>query len=231
MGTVGQWVAAGATFLAVLVALFKNEFMGWWRRPKLELSAGLEPPHCHIMPIHYEVQRIAPTFIQSKCYYLRLWIENSGKTRAESVQVFAAKVLKKSADGEFREESNFIPVNLLWSHGQTVTGGREVYAEGISPKMGKHCDLGHIMNPDCRKDLGEDLPDLAATNTVFALALEVCPSTLSHLLAPGTYRLELRIAAANCSPVTKILELTFTGNWHHDPQKMFRDGVGLRIVA
>jgi hypothetical protein len=97
--------------------------------------------------------------------------------------------------------------------------------------MGKHCDLGHIMNPDCRKELGEDLPDLAATNTVFALALEVCPSTLSHLLAPGIYHLELRIAAANCSPVTKILELTFTGNWFDDPHKMFRDGVGLRIVA
>lgn len=230
MGTVGQWASAGATLMAVLVALFKNELVGWWRRPKLELSAGLVPPHCHIMPIHYQVQRVAPTFIQSKCCYLRLWIANTGKTRAEKVQVFASKVLKKDADGEFREESNFIPVNLLWSHRQTVVGGQEVYAEGISPKMGKHCDFGHIYDPICRKDFGEDLPELSPTSTIFALALEVCPSTLTHLLVPGTYRIELHIAATNSSPIIKMLEFTVTGNWFDDLQKMVRDGIGLRII-
>ena len=233
IGTVGQWVGAVATFAAVFVALFKDGFVRRWRSPKIELSAILELPHCQIMPVHYEIQRVAPTFVQTNCYYLRLWVENKGKTRAEKVQVFAAKLLRRAADGEFRNETNFLPMNLLWSHGQIVGGGREieVYAEGISPRMGKHCDIGHIMNPSNRKELGEDIPGLAAGSTVLALALEVGPSTLSHLLAPGTYHLELRVAAANSSPITKTLELTLTGNWSDDPQVMFRDGIGMRILA
>jgi hypothetical protein len=228
---IGQWLSVGGTWAAVLVALFKNEIIGWWRRPKLELTAGLEPPHCHIMPIHREIQLTAPTIIYSTCYYLRLWIENSGKTRAEKAQVFMSKVLEKGEDGKFKEKTDFIPVNLLWSHGQTVAGGREVFAEGISPKMGKHCDLGHVINPEQRKYFGEDLPAFALKSTIFGLALEVCPSTLSHLLIPGTYQFELRIAAANCSPVVKKLELTVTGNWYDDPQTMCRKGIHLRVIS
>jgi hypothetical protein len=233
IGTVGQWASAGATLLVVLVALFKDAVSRWWRSPQLELSAILEPPHCQIMPVRYEVQGVAPTFVQTNCCYLRLWVENKGKMRAEKVQVFAAGLQRRSADGRFKEESNFLPMNLCWSHGQMVEGKREieVYAEGISPEMGKHCDIGHVVNPNNRRDWREDLPGLAATSTVLALALEVPVSTLSYLLAPGTCRLELRVAAANSPPITKVLELTLTGNWSDDPQIMFRDGISMRILA
>jgi hypothetical protein len=232
VGTIAQWAGACATFLAVLVALFKKELTSWLRRPKLELSVVLESPHCQIMPVQYEAQRVAPTLVQTNCCYLRLWVENKGKTRAEKVQVFAAKLSRRVADGRFIEEANFLPMNLCWSHGKIIGNNREmeVYAEGISPQMGKQCDIGHIVNPANRKDWGEDLPGLVATNTLLALALEVPITTRSHLLAPGTYRLELRTAAANSSPVIKILELTLTGNWFDDPQKMFNDGIGMRVL-
>jgi hypothetical protein len=233
IGTVGQWASACATFLAVLVALFKDGFTRLSRRPRLDLSALLKPPHCQIMQVHFSGQRVGPTLGQTNCCFLRLWVENKGKTRAEKVQVFAAKLLRSTVDGKYMEDSNFLPMNLIWSHGHVIGGNREieVYADGISPRMGKHCDFGHVMDPNYRRDLEEDIPGLAATSTVLALALEVSPSTLSHLLAPGTYRLELRVAAANSSPKTKILEFGLSGNWSDDPVRMFSDGISMRILA
>ncbi len=232
LGSIAQWVAAGATLLAVLVALFREEIVSWWRRPVLDVSVLLSPPHCHATILQYQVQRIAPTSVQAQCYYFRLWVENRGRTRAERVQVFAAKLFRRVADGSFQEDKRFLPLNLRWAHGQARDGrGPEIYAEGISPKMGKHCDIGHITDPNNRAELGEDLEGVSSGKAIFALDLEVAPNTRSHLLAPGIYRLELRVAAGNSSPVTKVLEITVTGDWFADERKMFQDGIGLRVVA
>ena len=61
----------------------------------------------------------------------------------------------------------------------------------------------------------------------FHLELEIKPARGSHLLPPGYYRLELRVAAANARPITKILEINHTGRWFPDEEKMFDEGVGI----
>jgi hypothetical protein len=229
IGSIGQWFAASATTAAVLVALFKDEFLKWRRRPILSVSVALEPPHCHSTILHYQAQRTALTFVAAQCYYFRIWISNEGKSRAEKVQVFAATLSRRVADGSFHTEKDFLPMNLRWSHGKGPNESPEIYAEGISPKMGKHCDLGHIVDPTCQAELSENLESVPVGNTILALDLEVAPNTRSHLLSPGTYLLELQIAGANCAPVVKKLELTITGKWFQDERKMFQDGIGLRV--
>ncbi|MBI3939030.1 MAG: hypothetical protein HY323_18815 [Betaproteobacteria bacterium] len=231
-GTVADWAVATATFLAVLVALFKDEVAQWWRRPILAVSVSLEPPYCHKTILRYTVQRTALTFAQAQCYYFRLWIENQGKTRATQVQVFAARLFRRAADGSFQHDVHFLPMNLRWAHAHSrgPEGGPEVYADGISPKMGKHCDLGHVIDPANRTECGENIEGVSPTSPLFALDLEFPPNTGSHLLAPGTYRLELQIAAANARPVTKLLEITIAGSWSDDERIMFRDGIGLRVI-
>jgi hypothetical protein len=230
IGTLAQWAGATATLLAVLVALFKDEFLRWRRKPELRVSVALASPDCHKTTLNYVVQKTALTYGAAECYYLRIWVENVGKTRAERVQVFASKLSKRSADGSFKKVDNFLPMNLLWAHSQQGKGGPEIFAEGISPQMGKHCDLGHIVDPKYRKDVGYDLPMLAAEETVLALDIEVKPNTLSHLVPPGVYRLALRVAAANCSPVDHTLEITITGKWFSDQAQMFVDGLGIRAI-
>jgi hypothetical protein len=231
VGNLAQWVGASVTFLAVLVALFKDEIIKWRRRPIFDISTTLQPPHCHMTILRYMAQQTAPTYTEAQCYYFRLWVENRGKTRADRVQVFVAKLFRRAADGTFKEYTNFLPMNLRWSHVQAPGGGPEIYAEGISPQMGKHCDIGHIIDPANRAECGEDLPGVLPMSTLFALDLEVYPNTLSHLLAPGTYRLVLRVAAGNSLPMTKILELTVTGKWFDNERQMFQDGIGLRVVT
>lgn len=230
IGTLAQWAGATATLLAVLVALFKDEFLRWLRKPSLRVSIALAPPDCHKTVLTYVAQKTATTYVAAECYYLRVWIENVGRTRAERVQVFAAKLLKRHADGSFKEDESFLPMNLRWAHGQQGMGGPEIFAEGISPQMGKHCDLGHIVDPKYRKDVGYDLPTVAADESILALDLEIKPNTLSHLIPPGVYRLELRVAAANCRPVSHTLEITLTGKWFSDQARMFSDGLGIKAI-
>ena len=229
IGTLAQWAGATATFLAVLVALFKDEFLRWRRKPKLRLSVSLAPPNCHKTTITYMIQKPTPTSRAADCYYLRLWVENAGKTRAERVQVFVAKLSRRSADGSFKDVDQFLPMNLRWSH----AGSRapEIFTDGISPEMGRHCDLGRVVDPSLRKEVGDDLPSIAANDTVLGLDLEIKPNTLSHLVPIGVYHLTLRVAAANCPPRTHVLELTLTGKWFDDESRMFTDGLGLRLLS
>jgi len=229
LGTLAQWAAATATFLAVLVALFKDEILRWRRKPDLTISAALTPPNCHKTTMTYTDRASTQMYRKVACYYLRIWVENVGKTRAERVQVYVSKLLRRSADGSFKEVEEFLPMNLRWAHGQQESP--EIFAEGISPGMGKHCDFGHVLDPKFRKDVGHDLPAVAADQTILVLDLEVPPATLSHLVPPGVYQLQLRVAAANCAPVTKAIEFTITGKWFEDQAKMFSDGLGLKAIG
>ncbi|MCZ7564778.1 MAG: hypothetical protein M5U08_14150 [Burkholderiales bacterium] len=228
IGTLGEWAGAVATFLVVLVALFKDEYLRWRRKPRLRIRIILGPPDCHRTTISAVVYKTAPTHISAACYYLRLWVDNVGRTRAERVQVYAEKLRRKSADGIFREVETFNPMNLRWAH--AGSDHPEIFAEGISPRMGKHCDLGHVIDPKHRKDFGENLPDVEPDKTILSLDLEMAPATLGHLVPPGVYELQLRVAAANCLPVTHTIELTITGNWFADQAKMFSDGLGIKAA-
>ena len=93
--------------------------------------------------------------------------------------------------------------------------------------MGAFCDIVALcdpVNPHQRKPSGTP-PNV----TVGQLQLEVDPFTDSHLLSPGTYRLILRIAAANVEPIDKTIEFTHTGTWMLDDAAMRRDCLGVAL--
>jgi hypothetical protein len=219
------WAGVIATFLAVVVALLKEEIVRLWRRPKLTATIRLEAPDCHKTELTWTNPNSGQVLGRGWCYYFRLWVENKGKQSAERVQVFTGKLMRKHADGIFREEKSFLPMNLVWSH----TG--EIFKERISPNMGSHCDLGYVQEPSFRIQTalagGRTLPGVPEDKTVLALELEAKPNTLTDLLPPSVYRLELILAAANASPKVKRLEITLTGEWFPDETKMFSDGIGI----
>jgi hypothetical protein len=98
------------------------------------------------------------------------------------------------ADDSYKPDLHFLPMNLRWSH------GREIYAEGISPRMGKHCDLGHIVDPQRRKWIDGDLEGGPEANFVCSRSRVESQHTKSPF-GPGRYHLNLLVAAANCAPV------------------------------
>ncbi|MEP6889229.1 MAG: hypothetical protein ABI955_00865 [Nitrospirota bacterium] len=224
----GAWASAVATVLAVLVALFRDEIRAWWYRPVLTAAIRLTAPDCHKTVLMAD-NTLAQMAQRGDCYYFRIWVENIGRQRAEKVQVFVAKLLKKRADGIYGEVQSFLPMNLRWSHSFPRP---EIFAEGLSPGMGKHCDFAHILEPNfCSGLFPQRSPALSKEETVLELDLEVEPNTMSHLLPKGAYKIQVKIAAANARPTTKWWEINLTGNWYSDEGKMFSEGIGIKESA
>jgi hypothetical protein len=93
--------------------------------------------------------------------------------------------------------------------------------------MAAFCDIVSVCdpaNPHQRKPA-----NLPQNTTVGQLQLEVDPFTESHLLAPGTYRLSLRIAGANVKPIDKTFVFKHTGTWINDDAQMRLDCLGVSL--
>jgi hypothetical protein len=216
------------TIAAITTALFKETFIGWFYHPDLTISVKNGPPDCHKSPVTIKYKEpiwdggVVEGEETTTAYYFRLWVMNEGTIRAEKVQVYAAK-LRKLEEGSFQEVRSFLPMNLKWAHTD------EVFADGISPRMGRHCDFGKIINPAAKRK--PSLPHIEEDKTVLELSLEVAPFTKSHLLEPGSYELDLQIAAANSKSKTKILKIiSFAGDWYDNEREMFSKGIKLKVI-
>src|ERR1039458_555747 len=222
--TLAQYLGEVATFGAVLVALFKDEFLRHLRRPKLTVRIKSEPPDCLLVPsaVVYNQTGILWT---GRIYYLRLWIENVGKGRVEQVQVFVSTLFKENANGAFSPVAEFEPMNLRWANSRDPNNP-EIFAPGISRDFGKHCDLCSISDPANPTDSLKGHEGQCVAN----LQLEVVPNGDRHRLPPGNYVVEIRVGAANAVPVTTFVQLNIKGSWSPDPATMFREHLGVQIV-
>jgi hypothetical protein len=221
--TAATWVGAVATSAAVFIALFKDEWLKYRRRPRLSVSIDPKPPDCLLIPsLVYGPNR--GVLWRGDIYYLRLWVENGGRGRAEQVQVFLSKLYKKNANHEFAPVSTFVPMNLRWSN--YADSRPEIFAAGISQKFGKHCDLCSISDP---ANPTEPLKGYEG-QPIGNLQVEAPPNNDSHRLPPGDYKLEVMVGAANANPITRSVLLNLKGKWSSDPDTMFRDYVGVRLA-
>src|ERR1700690_3113671 len=79
--SLAQWVGAVATSSAVLVALFKDQIFRYFRRPKLVISISPEPPDTLLSRMRVSDKDGSDQWLGA--YWLRLWVQNEGKDRAE----------------------------------------------------------------------------------------------------------------------------------------------------
>jgi hypothetical protein len=134
------------------------------------------------------------------------------------------------ADETFKAVEDFLPLNLRWAHFGNL------FFPGIPPGVYKHSDFGHIIESSFRRQFpGEEHPRLVAlgignSQTVMSLDLVVRPNTGSYLIPPGVYRFVVVVAAANAKLIRRTIELNLKGTWFPDEARMFKDGVGLRII-
>lgn len=80
------WSAAAATLLAVVVALFRDELISLWRRPKLEPRIAPTAPDCHKTEITVRNVISGELVATWPCFYLRIWIQNEALARASRVE-------------------------------------------------------------------------------------------------------------------------------------------------
>jgi hypothetical protein len=170
--SLAQWFGAIATFSAVVVALFKDLILGCWRGPKLVATCTIETPWTVKTPvIVWQGKNAGGGVWRGDGYYVRIKVENIGKTRAEKVQVSASKLAKRGLNNKFVDMPTILPLNLKW------TGDGLTILDGISSKMSAFCDVVSVCDP---ANPYQRRPDGTPANvTVAQLQLEVDP-----LLAP-----------------------------------------------
>lgn len=223
-----NWAALEAigTLLAVIVALGWRDIRDWLKRPTLViLPIGSGPPDWVKVPTKRRRRDDGKVIAEVDTYFLRMRVKNEGHTRAKEVEAFAAKLLKEH-DGEFREVESFIPMNLDWAH-------RGAVLPGLSPHSSRYCAIAAIYDPEKRPEFppqDEQWPNVPRDKTILSLRV-ASPTTAKGYLQPfGTYQLELELGAANARPEKKTLEITLSGTWYDDENKMFSKGVGIRLL-
>lgn len=220
-GTVADWLVAAGTLVVATVAVFQETIRGWFYRPAFQVSVRTEPPDC--VAVSFTAQdgtRVANSV------YLRLWVENVGNATAKNAEVYAKELRRQRADGTWELVGAFPPMNLRWANVGSI------YFPSIASEMGKHCDLGHVVDPQQRHLLHEDNPSLALTNQQASLAFDlmVAPNHRGHIIGPGEYQLDILVAAENAHPIKRTVAISLRGTWDTDEARMLRDGIGIRVM-
>jgi hypothetical protein len=123
VGTAAQWCAFAATIAAVIVALFKEGIIRRLRHPELRIKLEAKHPYIVRTPI-----RDRESNWSGWRYFIRLRVKNTGKVRADKVEVFLPEALILH-NGSYRGMPNFTPTNLRWSYGDYDRP--TIYADGI----------------------------------------------------------------------------------------------------
>ena len=214
-GTVADWLVGIGTLVLAAVAVFQETIRGWFYRPRFQVSLRTEPPDCVSVPFTTP----EGTFVADSVY-LRLWVENVGNATARNVEAYARELRRQRADSRWELVGAFPPMNLKWANVGAI------YFPRIVPGMGKHCDVGHIVDPARRGLLREDAPRLGLTpqQTSLAFDLMAAPNNRGHIIGPGDYQLEALIAAENVRPIKRTIAISLRGTWDADETKMLRDG-------
>lgn len=221
-----SFVAAGATLIAALVALFKEDVVRLWRRPNLSLRMTLAAPDCVQMPV---VVRYSVPVVEDlqqwtgNCYFFRLWVLNAGHL-GERVQVYVNSITRQMGDGRDELLTDFIPMNLRWADSPA---GNPIIFETINPKMGRYCDFAAVSEPSNPTERPRE--GMADGESTLNLQTQVTPNTQGNRLRPGIYRIHLLIAASNAKPKAFTVALDWSGRYMADTARMFGESVKIRI--
>jgi len=221
-GTAANLLVAFGTLVLAAVAVFQPTFRSWFYRPKFRVSIKTEPPDCVAVPVTTR----SGEFI-ADAVWLRLWVENVGNATAKNVEVYAQELLRQRADNSWESVGAFPPMNLRWANLGIM------YFPYIAPETGKHCDLGHIVDPARRNAANEGAPrlDLTDQQTSMTFDLISAPNHRGHIIPPGNYKLKILVAAEDVRPHKQTVMISLRGMWHADEARMLRDGVGVMLAT
>jgi hypothetical protein len=220
-GMAADWLVAFGTLLLAAVAVFQPTFRGWLYHPKFQVSIKTEPPDCVATALTTPSGELVADAV-----WLRLWVENVGNATAKNVEVYAQELLRQRADNSWESVGAFPPMNLKWANLGIM------HFPYIAPETGKHCDLGHIVDPARRNFANEDAPRLGLTDQQTSMTFDLisAPNHRGHIIAPGEYKLKILVAAEDVRPLKQTVMISLKGTWHAEEARMLRDGVGVTVV-
>jgi hypothetical protein len=238
-------VAIGTLCLAIvaLIAVFFDSFRNRFNRPRLAIRFDLGVPD-FMLSTYVAPKRTGPEDqpIIATAYYLRFRVRNEGRNPAENVEAFIGSVKAAKGAGVFESLTHIFPLNLCWSNVPIQRGSQNIFYPRVNPRLDKHCNLGYIIDPKSRGYFTYKNEQLWVTEqlrcegkAILSLDTIEKPSGMTglsppNLLSPGTYRTEVVVVASNAKAVSRVFEITITGDWTEDYEEMLRDGISVRLV-
>ncbi|MGD0590740.1 MAG: hypothetical protein ABSA44_08080 [Bacteroidota bacterium] len=226
--SITDWLQAIGTIGAVIVALFFffwERIREWWNKPHLGISLQFNPPDCH--RIITVAQRDDGRIVNPDAFWFRLTASNKGRNSAKDLEAIISNMERKN-NNTWETYSPFLPSNLKWTHISTQ------YLPMLLPKTEKKLDLGHIMDPNFRRaflsERNPALTNIPNAQALFHFEVATQPSNGYNNIPPGEYRFELIVGAANCSPISTIISLSFSGNWNRQEDLMLQREINLNIL-
>lgn len=182
-GTIAQWVAGLATLAAVVWAVFSQGLLHWFRRPRLDLEPIVKRPQdCVSVPFGNG----APTI------HVRVRVKNNGLSAARNVQVYPYTL--ERGEGRYWELVGTFPsVNLSWADRPDLPDGVLLW---LPRHESRRCDIGHIVDPARRDDVGLDTelnPALGLNNDTVSFTFSTgsrqgtwgAPDATDRVVSPG----------------------------------------------
>jgi len=227
-----EWFLVISTLILAVVALFKDSFWQFILKPIIDVKFDLSSPDCFKSELHkLEKEKTIDTM---NIFKYRLRIINKGKRPAKNVEIIIQDIMKKKGTNFYRIDS-FLSDNLDWGSSSTKTNEEaKIYYGFIFPNTFKHCELGHILDPEKRHLISSEnnpkLPIKEKDETIFSFNVATRYNNLYYLVAPGTYRVKVLVAGENFKLVKKEYELEVTGKWFEDEGRMLTDGVKVKDI-
>jgi hypothetical protein len=190
-GTIAKILAALATFLAVLVAIWGDRIrhtLGL--KPKLVVR--LNDPYGELVNVSTSPEKP----MMARYYHLR--VSNKRRwSQAKNVRVVIVRVFKPAADGALVPQTLAGPLQLMWRftpfHPQYSTVGSDDFV-----------DLGHLQK-------GKN----------FYLTPYISPSNLEGFLRPNEQmRVEVQAVADNAESKSVCIDISWDGHWSDGSEEM-----------
>ncbi|RXK81628.1 hypothetical protein EST62_11800 [Chlorobaculum sp. 24CR] len=201
-GNMSSWFAALGTIAAVVVAIFKDSFVKWYKRPKLNVSIddnkGDSP--CY---------RNVPQFYAGRCdsicnsFFLRIRVRNRGLSVAENVQVFAKQINTYSCAGIEEKPVDYLAMDMVWAN-----SGDDFFPR-IYPDSERYCDIALILDPDirgfdsryyCHQQWSGKYEE---KEPALCIQVRYPLGSGDHIKGPGRYGLHVVVSGKDVEPINK----------------------------
>jgi hypothetical protein len=144
-----------------------------------------------------------------------LRITNQRGGEAGDIQVQLLELRRTVPGGSLVRDSDFLPLNLKWSHTVPPISTRP----HLLPGLFAHCDFCHVFGFD---------PGLLYFDT------DVEPAPLRDNVyattkPPGDYEVDIAVSGTNAKLMRATISIHYTGEWLTDQATMFDDALRLEV--
>ncbi|WP_421805734.1 hypothetical protein [Flagellimonas sp.] len=194
-----QIIAAVATFLAVIAALFREEIRRLWEYVKIDYSIP-EEKFIEVLNPNIGNAGVVSTPIEAEKYRCEIEVMNNGTISSHSSEIIVESVNFKHKDLNSSQPLETIGTPLFW-------GSTQEQRITIPPKGKKRIIILEVIPPDT-----ESSPDGSETESLPSLSIMGVKTEIVN--NTGTWSATYLLHSTNSKPKRFYVDIKWNGQWH-----------------